>query len=517
MKKGKKNMKNTTSILQTIRFRGLLAALAFFICLTFAHNAAAQTLPTLRGDEAVKELKQNGQYDSLMEAVKQTRKENGQTDEPQTEDAVGQSAKLIASDGLANDLFGNNVAVSGDTAIVGARQHDVGGNANQGSAYIYVRNGTVWSQQAQLNATGGLPDDLFGSSVSIDGNTVIVGALFDDVGANINQGSAYIFVRSAGMWTQQQQLLATGGTGDDRFGFSVSIDGETVIVGAAFDNVGANADQGAAYIFTRSAGMWTQQQQLNATDGAAQDRFGISVAISGDTAIVGSYLDDVGANVNQGSAYIFVRSAGVWSQEAQLTATGGLANDQYGISVSIDGDTAVVGAWVDDVGANLNQGSAYVFARSGTTWTQQQQLTATGGAADDRFGQSVAISGDKIIVGAPGSDASVNVPLAPQATDQGAVFIFVNVPLAPTAANVSISGRVTTTNGAGLRNAVVTLTDSAGNTRTARTGSFGYYSFNEVEAGQTYTIAVNSKRFVFASQVVSVSDSITDLDFTAIP
>ncbi len=770
------------------KISAILACLILFSLQTFAQNE------TLHGDDAIKQLQQTGQYDSLIQAVKDSRNKNGQTDEPSIEDAVGQSAKLTASDGAANDLFGTSIAISGDTAIVGAPQDDVGVNANQGSAYVFVRNGTAWTQQAQLTAMGGAAqdffgisvsiksetaivgayaddvsvntnqgsayvfvrsggvwsqqqqltasdgaaDDLLGISVSIIGDTAIVGSYGDDVSANVNQGSAYIFVRSGVVWTQQQKLTASDGATDDNFGNSVSISGDTAIVGANLHNVGANANQGSAYVFVRSGGVWTQQAQLFATGGAAQDFFGFSVAISGDSVVIGAYGDDVGAISEQGSAYVFVRSGVVWTQQAQLTSTGGAtfdlfgysvaidgntvivgaydddveinigqgaayvftrsgavwtqqpqllatsdvggdqfgwsvaisgnnmligaredniggngsqgsayifrnlgstwiqeaqkvasdgaANDLFGYSVSISGDTAIVGAYSNDVGANPSQGSAYVFVRNGTVWTEQQQITAsdgaandqfgfivaisgdtaivganfdavgannfqgsayifvrsgvvwteqqkltasdgaagdtfgnsvsidgdtavvganldfvganpaqgsayvfvrngtvwsqqqkliaTSGAAVDQFGWSVAISGDKIIVGAPTSNASVNVPLAPNAASQGAVFVFINN-LIPSAAGVSLGGRILTADGNGVRNAIVSVTLPNGEVRTTRSSSFGYYRFDDLESGQTIVISVNSKRFSFTPQVVTLSDSISELNFTA--
>ncbi len=427
-----------------------------------------------------------------------------------------QQAQLTASDGLAFDYFAFHVAIYGDTAIVGAILDTVGGNAQQGSAYVFTRSGTIWTEQQKLTATDGAAGDFFGISVAISGNTAIIGASNDDVGANNDQGSAYVFTRSGTVWTQQAQLTASDGATLDTFGVSVSISGNTAIVGANQDNVGANTDQGSAYIFTRSGITWTQQAQLTATGGAANDTFGISVAISGDTALVGAYQDDVGANTNQGSAYVFTRSGGVWTQQAQLNGTGGAATDNFGSSVSLDGDTAVVGAYQDDVGANANQGSAYVFYRVGTVWTQQALLTATGGTANDQFGISVAISGDKIIVGAPTSDATTSVPFAPQATDQGAAFMFINN-LIPTAAGVSVAGRILSANGNGVRNAIVSATLANGEVITTRSSAFGYYRFDDLEAGQTIVISVNSKRFAFTSQVVTLNESIGELDFTANP
>ncbi|MEI7659128.1 MAG: FG-GAP repeat protein, partial [Phycisphaerae bacterium] len=330
---------------------------------------------------------------------------------------IGPDLSVVASDGAASDTFGISLAISGDTAIVGARYDDVGANADQGSAYIFTRTGSTWMQQAKLTATGGAAGDNFGNSVAIFGDTAIVGAVTDDVGANADQGSAYIFTRTGTTWTQQAQLTATGGAVGDWFGNSVAIFGDTAIVGAHFDDVGANGDQGSAYVFTRTGTTWTQQAQLIATGGAGSDQFGSAVAISGDTAIVAAVFDDVGANVDQGSAYIFTRTGSTWSQQAQLVAAGGASNDNFGGAVAISDDTAIIGAYGDDVGANGNQGSACVFTRSGTTWTQQAQLTATGGAANDYFGLSVAISRNTAIVGAVYDDVGVN-------SDQGSAYVF---------------------------------------------------------------------------------------------
>jgi hypothetical protein len=236
-----------------------------------------------------------------------------------------------------------------------------GAVTDQGSAYIFVRSGSGWTQQAQLLATGGAAGDWFGFSVAISGETAVVGAAYDNVGANTDQGSAYVFVRSGSVWTQQTQLLSTGGAAGDAFGVSVGISGETAVIGADLDAVGANSEQGSAYVFTRSGNVWTQQTALTATDGTAFDRFGHSVAISGNTIVVGAYFDSVGANVAQGSAYVFTRSGSLWTQQAPSRAANGAGDDRFGVSVAVSGNTAVVGAHNDDIGANTNQGSAYVF------------------------------------------------------------------------------------------------------------------------------------------------------------
>ena len=419
-------------------------------------------LAAVRGEEAIEQLKQAGEYDSLRAAVNAARQKNAQLEEPAAPAAVGQSAKLLADDGRRSDFFGISVAVSGDTAIVGADSGVL--NSYPGSAYVFTRSGSGWTQQAKLVATGGTADDRFGVSVAISGDTAIVGAprvdtgdqgtayVFtrsgsvwtqqaqlsatgdaakDSFGSSVaisgdtaivgahrvntsNPGTAYVFTRSGSIWTRQAQLLAADGTDDDFFGISVAISGDTAVVGAYWDDVGRKNAQGSAYVFTRSSGIWTQQTKLLANDGAAGDRFGDSVAISGETVIVGAVY---GGNSNQGSAYVFTRNGSVWTQRTQLLATGGAAEDLFGSSVAISGDTAVVGALQDDVGTNSNQGSAYVFTRSGSVWTEQAQLAAADGAGTDIFGGSVAISGNNIVVGAQLDDVGAN-------TNQGSAYIF---------------------------------------------------------------------------------------------
>jgi len=327
-----------------------------------------------------------------------------------------QQAQLTAADGAAGDFFGASVAISGETAAVGALSDDVGANTDQGSAYVFTRSGTTWSQQAKLTASDGAANDCFGDEVALSGDTAAVGAANDDVGANTDQGSAYVFARSGTAWGQQAKLTAADGAAGDDFGWSVAISGDTVVAGAPYDDVGAHADQGSAYVFTRSGTTWSQQAKLTVA-GAAGDGLGNAVAVSGDSAVVGADFDKVGANEIQGSAYVFVRSGATWSQQAQLLAAGGAAGDFFGNAVALSGDTVVVGALGDNVGGHVVQGSAYVFARSGTTWSQRQKLTAADGAHGDNFGDSVALSGDTVMVGALGDDVGANV-------DQGSAYVF---------------------------------------------------------------------------------------------
>ncbi len=321
--------------------------------------------------------------------------------------------KVVAADGAASDGYGYAVAISddGQTALVGTYyQYNTTFPAGPGDVYVYVLEEGSWALQQKLTPPAMPESDEFGYSLAIsaDGSTALIGAKGGDVGANTNQGAAYVFTRSGSAWSQQALLLAADGAGGDRFGISVALsdDGSTALVGAYVDDLGANADQGSVYVFTRSGTTWSPQAQLSAADGAAGDYFGRSAALSsdGNTAVIGANMKKIGANNKQGSAYVFTRSGTTWSQQAQLTALDGGGYDWLGASVSIsgDGNTALAGAEGHTVGDNSTQGAAYVFTRSGTNWSQQAQLTALDGEESDWFGGAVSLSanGSTALVGA---------------------------------------------------------------------------------------------------------------------
>ncbi|APR80856.1 Hypothetical protein A7982_06203 [Minicystis rosea] len=297
-----------------------------------------------------------------------------------------QQQKLTADDGAAGDQFGNSIAVSGDTAVIGAWKDDDAPGSDKGSAYVFVRSGGVWAQQAKLTAADGAWFDYFGCSVAVSGDTAVIGAYNDD-----SEGSAYVFVRSGTVWTQQAKLTSFETVASDYFGSSVAISGETAIVGAPGHDANGSFS-GAAYVFERIGGVfWDQPKKLLPPDIAAGDGFGASVAISGDTALIGTDSDE--------SARVFVRSGNTWAQQAKLTAADGVAGDTFGGAVALSGDTAVIGAYWDDF-QGIIKGSAYVFVRSGSTWTQQAKLLASDGSAGDAFGAAVAVSGDTAVIGA---------------------------------------------------------------------------------------------------------------------
>ncbi len=219
------------------------------------------------------------------------------------------------------------------------------------------------------------------------------------------------FVRSGAVWSEQQKLEASDASADDFFGDSVAISGETVVVGAHGDDGAAGFDQGSAYVFVRSGGVWSEQQKLEASDAAALDSFGWSVAISGETIVVGAPFDDGAAGENQGSAYVFVRSGGVWSEQQKLEASDAAYFNIFGTSVAISGETVVVGA-VESGSQGTFQGSAYVFVRTDGVWSEQQRLKPSDAEDSAVFGHSVAISGETVVVGAPGEFRAAYVYVA---------------------------------------------------------------------------------------------------------
>jgi hypothetical protein len=237
--------------------------------------------------------------------------------------------------------------------------------------------------------------------VAVDGDTVVVGADEDDDQGSLS-GSAYVFVRNGGSWAQQAKLTASGGVSGDRFGRSVALKGETVFIASQGDDDLGN-QSGAVYVFGRTGVTWTQQAKLTASDAAAFDTFGASVALEGDTALIGAFGDDDKGAIS-GSVYVFRRNGNVWSEQAKLTASDGAAFDSFGSSVALDGNTALIGAVADD-DKGPSSGSAYVFTRTGGTWSQQAKLTASDGAAQDLFGFAVGLSGDTAFISAAEAEA----------------------------------------------------------------------------------------------------------------
>ena len=311
------------------------------------------------------------------------------------ESGWSEQVMLTPADGARGDQFGYSVSVSGDIAVIGARG-DSDAVAESGSAYVFHKGELGWGQEAKLTASDAEMYDNFGHSVSVSGDTAIIGA-YQDVVGGIDTGSAYVFHKDdEDEWSQQAKLTASDGEASDQFGYSVSISGDTAVVGAYGGEVGGLV-VGSAYVFYRDETGWSQQAKLIALDATARDSFGYSVSVSGDTVVVGAYGDEDGGS-SSGSAYVFVRDAGMWSQEAKLTASDPEAFDRFGYSVSVSGDKVVVGAYTDNDGST-SSGSVYVFVRDAGMWTQEAKLTAEDYAEGDSFGYSVSVSGDTVVGG----------------------------------------------------------------------------------------------------------------------
>ena len=309
-----------------------------------------------------------------------------------------EQAKLMNSDAEESDRFGDKVSLSGDTVVVGAHWHDhPTAGPNAGAAYVFVRNGTVWNEQAKLTPSDAEFAGEFGISVGISGDTIMVG--MEPIGQNPG-GTVYVFVRSGTSWTEHAKLTGGDTEAQDNFGASISLSGDVAVIGANYDDHAGGQDAGSVYVFVRSGTSWVEEAKLTASDSAAFDRFGNSVSLSGDTVLVGAALDDHVAGTNAGAAYVFVRNGTVWAEQAKLTANDAAAHDIFGHSVGLWGDTAVVGALTDDHSELSEPGSAYVFIRDGTSWAKQTKLIGSDPTKDDHFGMSVGVSGHTLVIGA---------------------------------------------------------------------------------------------------------------------
>ncbi|MFY9345288.1 MAG: cadherin-like beta sandwich domain-containing protein [Planctomycetota bacterium] len=394
-----------------------------------------------------------------------------------------QEAYGKASNTGTNDEFGLGIALDGDTLVVGAPREDSAATgingvqnnedaANSGAVYVFVRDGTTWQQQAYIKASNTGAGDFFGVCVAVRGDTMAVGAYLEDSNATgiggdqgnnsaVDSGAVYVFTRSAGVWTQEAYVKASNTDGGDGFGIHVSLGDEMLVVGAFSEDsaaVGIDGNQadnsanesGAAYVFTRSAGTWTQQAYVKASNTGAGDQFGVRTALAGETLVVGAYLEDSAATgiggaqgsngaPDSGAVYVFTRDGATWTQQAYVKASNTGGGDGFGIGLAIDGDTMAVGAWQEDsnatgIGGNQannsagNSGAAYVFTRDGGTWTQQAYVKASNTGGGDQFGQRVALHGDNLVVGAPQEDSVATGINGNQASNgagnSGACYLF---------------------------------------------------------------------------------------------
>jgi len=321
--------------------------------------------------------------------------------------------KITPEDAAPYTQFGWTVSIDGSAAIIGAYTDDEMG-LNSGAAYIFRRDSTGWIEEQKLTASDAGVMDNFGWSVSISGDVAIVGAHMND-DAGLNSGSIYIFRFNGTTWEEEAKLTASDAAAEDLFGFSVAIDGNLAIVGAQ-RNDDMDTDSGTAYVFRYDGSVWNEESILMPNNSLAHAYFGTSVDIKGNTVIVGA-IHDEHSNVRTGSAYIYGYTGSYWDYQGKLTAGDGAAGDLFGISVSLDNNYAAVGASMkSDEGSN--SGAVYVFEYDGANWNEYQKILPDDLSENHRFGGSVAVENGTMIVGAIG-DAALGLY-------SGAAYIFVN-------------------------------------------------------------------------------------------
>lgn len=297
-----------------------------------------------------------------------------------------EDAKLTPSDAADLDRFGSAIAVSDDTVVVGA----FGKDDLAGAAYVFTRSGAAWTQQAKLTTAHPFGQRMFGVAVALDGDRAIVGI----PGPTVSAGSAEVFKRTGTAWAEEAELFSPDGAVYDRFGASVGISGDTAVIGAA----NTLAGPGTARVFTRSGSVWSQEQKLTDPQAVLSDQFGRGVGISGDTVVVAAR----GRNEERGAVFVFTRSGTTWTQQAMLEPDDAQQAEAFGSALAVSGDTVVVAAR----SSASQAGAVYVFERSDAAWTQQARLVPPDSLPYDAFGRSLAIDGDRLAVGClgPGGD-----------------------------------------------------------------------------------------------------------------
>jgi len=323
-----------------------------------------------------------------------------------------QTQEFIGTDAGFDPEFGSAVAVHGTTAMISAMQANINGNEAQGAVHVFNQapDGT-WSEVQQLLASDGQADATFGNAIVFNDTTAVIGAYGTPVNGNFSQGAAYVFTLAGGSWTQTQIITADDGQMFDNFGYSLGLNGTTLMIGADAAQIGDNGFQGAVYVYDGSTGTWTNTQKLTASDGGIGDIFGYSIAFDGTNTLIGAYAN----NGYQGAVYAYSQTGGVWSETQKLVADDGAPNTYFGYATALSGSTFLVGAWGANPDDNDSQGAAYVFKQSNGTWTQTQELGASDGQPHDNFGHAVALQGTTALIGTPGWSA---------ATAQGAVYVF---------------------------------------------------------------------------------------------
>jgi hypothetical protein len=308
-------------------------------------------------------------------------------------------ARIVPSDGDLDSQFGNVVAWQNDVIVVSQYLSD-GGGEDAGSANVFRRNAGYWTQESRLAAFDAKARAHFGNSLAIDRDVIVVGAPWDSGIAGFGQGAAYVFRHSAGQWVQEAKLTSSVPQVEE-FGEGVAIEGDTIAVGADAHAGSAGAGSGAVYVFARTPAGWEQQSVIIPSDVAAGDHFGLRLRLRDGRLYATANTADGSGGADQGAAYVFRLEAGQWVQEQKLMAADGKAADYLGAALDVAGDLLVVSAHGHDQGSKTDQGAAYVFRRTGTQWTQETELLASNGRANDWFGLGIAIDHGRVLIGAP--------------------------------------------------------------------------------------------------------------------
>jgi hypothetical protein len=334
-----------------------------------------------------------------------------------------QAQKVQASDPVYGAWFGISVAISGDVAVVGAPNDDTVA-FQSGAAYVFRRVGGTWIEEQKLKANDATVGAAIGTAVGVLDDSVFIGAEFDDQ-SGWNAGAAYVFERTGGTWSQTQKIFSSDPDDGDVFGYSLSLSGVRALIGAPTDDAAVPlSNRGAAYIFEKSAGVWIQRQKLTASDAGDNDYMGSSVSLDETTALVSAHAHS-GPPFHAGAAYVFELQQGAWSQTQELTAGDASVGDAFGVSVALSGDTAVIGAHTDN-DQGTGSGSAYSFRRAGSVWTQTGKLLALDGGDSNLFGFRTAISGETVLVSAPFDDDAC----PPNPCFSGSAYVFALAPSA---------------------------------------------------------------------------------------
>lgn len=334
-----------------------------------------------------------------------------------TDGVTTETATLVPENRSQNDRFGQSVSVADGTVFIGAPYDGDPNGRWVGAAYVFERARDGWRARGKLTASDGDSFDRFGQSVAVDGDTALVASPNDETPNGQNAGAVYVFERGAQGWAQKAKFAPNTGDSGDTFGGSLALGGQTALVGAPTDEDPSGLYAGSASVFDGSGSNWRERATLSPREGAKQDSFGSSIDLSGDTAVVGASGVQSADGQASGAAYVFDRSGGEWSQRGRLTAEDGDGGDAFATSVAVTGDTAVVGAPQDEDPNGTNAGAAYVFGASGDGWTQMAKLVPENGDAEEFFGWSVAMANGVAFVSAPKANE-------PKGTRVGAVYVF---------------------------------------------------------------------------------------------